>query len=342
MVSNQNINEKIISPVYTALIQHVEKTSRLYKKHLLYEQMGEEMDVREKAGIIIESFPWPIGKELSRLFSADYVKRDEKRLKKIFEIAERTTQFLSFCWLLQLWEAKKEHHDLELSPDFEVQFKSFFKPSIGIYLGVIRAASRIIFEQQLPCFFEIEKLPSNTAHTISTIEKLVVHRNNEFHFKSEISCEEAEEHLAEILRLISFLVKYPLVSVRNIHVDKPRFKEARFRHSFFLLNSKSPDFGGENVEVEDFSDSHSVLLIQNIKSIGRFLNLSPFIIDTKPFFGDRERSQVMSGLYIYMGKKGSNYLYHFVNSKEIHPLNQMPMHDDLSALWEDLAKTFDL
>lgn len=340
---NQNVNENIINPVYEALIEYLDKSSIKYKKHMFFVETGEQMDIREKGGTIIESFPWPIGKELSRLFSAEYAARDKKRLLKIYEVTERVSQFLSFCWLIILWEAKKQNSNLKLTADFKTQSKQFFKPSVGIYLGLIRASSNMIFEEALQPFFDIPEIETLNQQTIKAIDKMVMYRNNEFHFKAEITCEEAEQFLGDILKCATYLVKYPLISVRNIQVEKSRFRDASFKHSLFLLNSQRADFSGEDIQLNNFSDSHSVMLIQDLNSLGKYLNLSPLVIDTKPYlFNDRGINSVMAGPYMFIGKSGQNILYTFINGSEIHPLKEMPQFNTLSYQWDDIIKTLEL
>jgi hypothetical protein len=60
-------------------------------------------DTRIQGDIIIKNFPWPIGIELRRLFSASMRQPDRLRLDQIFKTIERTMQFISFVMICQLW-----------------------------------------------------------------------------------------------------------------------------------------------------------------------------------------------------------------------------------------------
>ena len=77
----------------------------------------------------------------------------------------------------------------------------------------------------------------------------------------EKRCVEYEEKLTFILLKIAFLAKYRLVSVREIKVQKPKYKNARFHHVVDLLNSSDSDFAAKEIDEEVFSESHSVFRV---------------------------------------------------------------------------------
>lgn len=335
---NVNINKSIIETVFQALLENTNPDSEL---HLEYEVLSRHIGpfaIQRKGNKIIESFPWPIGKELSTLFSSSYNQRDEKRVLKIFQITERIALFIAFCWLVQIWDTKRLNPGLELSTDFKAQFKKIKKPSAGTYVGMIRAISNILFDapSSYPFLFRSTGIKKNTDRVLTGLGKLIVFRNKVIHNKEEIFCEDAEEILADILVSAAFLVNYPMVSVKNINVSKPKLSEAKYVHVFDHLNSQRPEFLGGRIELEDFSESNSVLLIENMQSMGTYINLSPFIINTEPFIAARGRSTVLPGLYIYSDMSGELVKYSYVNESGNHFLKDMPQHEIFERQWNNL------
>lgn len=334
-----NINSSIIEPTFNALLESSYPDSELrFELEMLARKTGP-FSLQKKGSKIIESYPWPIGKELSTLFSSSYNMRDQKRIFKIFRVAERIAQFISFCWIIQIWDAKRLNGALELTPDFIAQFQNIKKPTVGTYLGLIRSTSNILFESDSNIFFKGDNIKNQTKSLIKEIEKLAEFRNNEFHFKEEIICEDAEEILANIMVNTSFLVNYPMVSVKDINVSKHKLSEAKYVHFIDQLNSPRPEFAGASIELENFSENFCVLLIENLQSMGTYLNLSPLVINTEPFLHSRGRSNVLQGLYMYLENDKDNFKYSFINESEIHSLDDMPQSAIFFEQWKNLKMT---
>lgn len=333
---NLNINEILIEPCFNALLEVSKPESELRLELELLSSKSGAFAVQKRGSKIIESFPWPISKELTHLFSSSYNVRDQNRILKIFHIAERFSQFLSFCWLIQLWDAKIINPDLELTADFKTQFRNFGRPGIGNYLGLIRSTSNILFDANQPVFFKESDLERKTRDLIKEIEKLTVIRNKEIHFKQELMCEDAEEILANIMVHAAFLANYPMVSIKDINVSKHKLTEVKYVHCFDHLNSQRSEFSGSFIELDKFSESFSVLLIENLQNMGTYLNLSPFIINTEPFLAARGRSKVLQGIYMYSEKESNNIQYSFVNESDIQDLKDMPQNQIFENQWNNL------
>ncbi len=330
-----NINAGLIEPCFEALLEVATPDSDLYYELELISRRTGPLAIQKRGGKIIESFPWPISKELTHLFSSSYNIRDQNRLLKIFRVAERISQFLSFCWLVQLWDAKNLDPSIKLSADLITQCASLKKPTIGTFLGIIRASSTIMFEEELPIFFKDKDIKERTGHLIQEIEKLTVSRNKEIHFKEELTCHYVEEILANIMVQAAFLVKYPLVSVKKIQVSKPKLSKVSYGHEFDYLNSQRSEFIGGYIELDSYSESYSVLLLENLQSMGSYLNLSPFVINTEPLLESRGSSQVMHGLYMYLENDKNKIQYSFVNETDIQELSNMPEADIFGRQWDN-------
>jgi hypothetical protein len=83
----------------------------------------EAIDPRLLGDSIIKNFPWPIGIELRRLFSASMRQPDQMRLDQIFKTIERTMKFISFVMICQIWKEKKEGK-LDISANLAKDFQS--------------------------------------------------------------------------------------------------------------------------------------------------------------------------------------------------------------------------
>lgn len=331
-----NINEGIIEPIFQALLENSKQDSELKQELEILAITKSPFSLQKKGNKIVECFPWPIGKEFSTLFSSSYNVRDQKRILKIFRVAERVAQFISYCWVIQLWDIKREKSSLELSKDFYAQFDKIHRPTIGTYLGLIRSISNILSENDFQVFFKSSNLQQQTKRLVKEIEKLATFRNNELHFKEQIICEDAEDILAQIIVNSSFLVNYPMVSIRNINVSKNKLSNPKYVHSIDQLNSQRSEFSAASIELDDFSESYSVLLIESLHSMGTYLNLSPLIINTEPFLESRGRNKVLQGLYVYSEKSSQGIQYSFVNESEINSLDEMPNSEIFKKQWDNL------
>jgi hypothetical protein len=97
----------------------------------------------------------------------------------------------------------------------------------------------------------------------------------------ERRCFEYGERLADLLSSLAFLIKYPLVSMVEIRVEKAKSSLARFSHNIRPLSSSSANLPDEAL-CETFTDSHAVFLIKSMKDPpSGFLNPSPLVIDTQ-------------------------------------------------------------
>ena len=97
-------NEILIEKVFEEMLKY----KPALQKMLVSEEEDETLDPRMKGDLIIKNFPWPIGIELRRLFSATMRQPDRLRLDQIFKTIERTMQFISFIMICQIWKEKKE------------------------------------------------------------------------------------------------------------------------------------------------------------------------------------------------------------------------------------------
>jgi hypothetical protein len=298
------INENLIRAVFDEMAKY--KTS--LQKHLIIDEdeEEEEVDYRILGDLIIKNFPWPVGVELRRLFSGSMRQLDRLRLDQIFKTIERSMQFICFVMLSQLWRDKLKE-DISIPDNISKDFKSrFCVLSLGNFSWLIRSIGNLYQESKIEWFMP-EMSENFNKKFFQALDFWVPERNEIGHYQINLTqeeiekrCVEYEDKLTFILQRIAFMAKYKLVSVREIKVNKPKNRDARFHHVIDLLNSSDSDFAAKEIDEIKYSESHSVLLMKTIKSIEEYLNLSPLIIDTHSEVLDtKEKFGIKKDIFMY-------------------------------------------
>ena len=134
-----SLNDKLIQSVYDGLILHRPQLKSLVEMDEDDDDDGE-VDIRLLADLIIRSYPWPIGVELRRLFSAQLAEPDRMRLEQLFKTLERTLQFLAFVQGSQLLTVSGEQKlaiGAGLGPEFVRRWSTI---SLGNLTWLIKRA----------------------------------------------------------------------------------------------------------------------------------------------------------------------------------------------------------
>jgi hypothetical protein len=278
------MNEDVNLALILSVSEEVRKVDPVFdQKVKLFE--GKDSEVRIKAGELIKSFPWPIGIELRRLFSMR--QPNFERLNHLLKTAERTTQFLAFILVIELYEdvlAGKPNP----SDSFKKEFgKMFTQLSFGTITWLVRTVGNLFTSTKKDLFMkEMEGLL--TPQFYKSLDMWVEDRNAIAHGKVNLDdrgiankCKELCQRLTVMLCGIAFIVKYRLVTMREIRVSKLRHRKVSYFHSIDLLSVSEFEDNHFDKELEAFSDSESVLLMKDIGQPMVFLNLSPLIIDTR-------------------------------------------------------------
>jgi hypothetical protein len=239
-------------------------------------------------------------------------------------------QFLSFVLVAQLWEEKRKN-ELELSEEFISQFQNRFSTlTLGNYAWIIRSICKI-FSESNTAHFITEKKEIFTSRFFSQLDFWVPERNEIGHYQINLTqdeverrCVEYQDRLQTILTALTFLIRYKLVTVRQIDVKKQKHREARFNHHFDLLNSSDSDFKGAEIEHNIFVDSNAVLLLKDFKAPTEYLNLSPLIIDTHTEVIDtKDKFNIKKDIFLYTK---------FSNGKIFYVGTEVTVKCDLSVL----------
>jgi hypothetical protein len=305
-------NELLIQKVF----QEILKYKPSIQKMLLAEEEEEILDPRLLGDLIIRNFPWPIGVELRRLFSASTRQLDRMRLDQIFKTIERSMQFVSFVMICQLWNEVK-YKNLTLPESFRKEYRDrIVVLSMGDFTWLIRAIGNIIQEEAVTWFMP-EMGKNFDKKFFNALDFWVPERNEIGHYQINLTneeiekrCVEYEEKLTFILEKIAFLSKYKLVSVREIRVINPKNQEAKFNHLLDLLSSSDSGFKTQEIEEPKYAESSSVLLMKSIKTFDEYLNLSPLIIDTNSeVIDNKEKFDIKKDIFMYTKFRGEQLMY---------------------------------
>ncbi len=306
------LNEDLIRKVFDEMIKH----RPALQKYLIADEEDDAADYRVLGDQIIKNYPWPIGVELRRLFSASMRQLDRMRLDQIFKTIERAMQFTSFIMLSQLWK-EKEMGKISIPDSFAKDFSGrFLVLSMGNFSWMIRAIGNMFQEQKVEWYMPEMKDNFDKAF-YAALDFWIPERNEIGHYQINLTqeeiekrCVEYEEKLTLILQRISFFAKYKLVSVREIKVMKPKNQIATFHHVIDLLNSSDSDFKAQELDEPNYSESRSVLLMKTIKSIEDYLNLSPLIIDTNSeVLDNKDKFDIKKDIFLYTKFRSDLLMY---------------------------------
>ncbi|MCK4764756.1 MAG: CHAT domain-containing protein [Candidatus Aminicenantes bacterium] len=294
-----------------------------------------KMDWRAVRKTVIDGFPMPVGEQLRLLFYKNTI--DEQRLKQLVITYQTTIELLCFTMLSQLWDAQIEDPKLAINEDYLTAFNSFFTLGPGSfltfnYVKLIAALLGIFEENNIGCFIrEFSTLKENfqtgsdfyEAHLfMEEIKKEILKDpvseetiNGMKADEIESLCVQGEAHLGTILKRLAFFVNYQLTTIKTIEVIKPRHKKATFNHNEVVLNRATEGVADEAAEFDTFTDNKSVIFLKNSEEVGRYLSLSPFIIDENALTGDE-----FSKLFFYSHREVMQgkecYVYKFIDNRE--------------------------
>jgi hypothetical protein len=338
------INEVLIQQVFHEMLKY--KPS-LQKMLVTDDDEEETLDSRFLGDIVIKNFPWPIGVELRRLFSASMRQLDRLRLDQIFKTIERSMQFISFVMICQIWKENKEKK-IEISENLGKEFCSrLLVLTMGNYTWLIRSIGSLLQANSITWFMP-EMGVNFDKKFYAALDFWVPERNDIGHYQINLThqeiekrCVEYEEKLAYILERIAFLCKYKLVSIREIKVIHPKNQPAKFNHIIDLLNSSDSDFKAQELEEQRYAESQSVLLMKSLKTLDEYLNLSPLIIDTShEVIDNKEKFDIKEDIFMYTKFQNDqlNYIGTEITEKcDLRSLHNYPL---LVSQFHDMMSTF--
>lgn len=307
-----------------------------------YELNKKDLDIPSIKREIIDSFPTPIGEHLRKLFTRSNdpnVPEDMElyslaRLEQLAVTYRTTMQFICYILLSQLWDEKHKNPELTVGEEYIVDFNSFFALRASNfrsfdYVKLINTITELFDDYDIPYFIDELKTLKIEANHDTELYEAYIFMNSLYEDildkrvppgEYEAFCQEAEYHLASVLKAIAFLVKYKLVTIKNIETVKYRHQEARFLHNHITLNRALTvaNMGVDEVGIEftNFTDSKSVLFLKSqADKVREFLNLTPFIIDENAL-----NDNYSSKLFLFAYQEDGDYSYQFLNNLLDEPL----------------------
>lgn len=285
------------------------------------------LDSRKVLLQIIQNFPWPIGTQIRLLVANDgnINMPSMRRLEQLVSVYIVTSQFLFYIIMSQIWDEKRANtfktksYLIDMLQINKKQFGSF-----DYFRNFIEAIKLLQQANQKPSIPEFSDLTIEFEEKgdlyesylyMESLRAAIYNGDTEvLEAKTTEKCMQGEDHLSTLLYGLSFLIRYDLVTVRDIHVVNYRNIDTEFNHFISRLNVHIGDIavseGSTRLKsrsYKTFTNNASVILTENLQDPTTFLNLSPFIID-KNAFRDAltEDRATQQQLYMYAHREDGN------------------------------------
>ncbi|MDX2246980.1 MAG: CHAT domain-containing protein [Bacteroidia bacterium] len=312
-------NFKVNQYIVTVLEAMANYNKALYRE--MEDEFGDPRDPREFPELIIKNFPWPIGAQLRILVANSDMMNVPglSRLRQLIYSYIVSSKFLCYLLLAQLWEVKNKGSQ-NLDSDILNSFLSITPEKADGYdfFSLTNEAREFFREQKIaPYVKELEEVfksletQDEMYQAYQFLENVRGQLAAQNISEGELAqlCNESEFCLSVILKKIAFLAIYRLLTIKDISIFKPRHREPLFRVQMGVLNAFDNEFLREKSRDQDiFTDSHSILLVKDLRDIDHFLNLSPFIVDKNAFSG-----KPIPNVYMFNSRSGNFYEYLSVN-----------------------------
>ena len=298
----------------------------------MYNDEDEPIDRSDYNDLIIKHFPSPIGIQIQKLVSqgegSNMNKASLERLKQLLSTYTATTQLVTYILLSEFWDLKRGKNISILRYQLNKPLSIFPNLSKTIlyqyhYFDIINQMVENYVENNLTPF--INELVENKYD--QPLFEQIKNKDGEFYLACERMedlkkrikaatikpealekvCKQTEDDLVLILKKLSFLAKYKLLTVRDIELFRPRFYDNQYQHRYANLNLSTDS----NIAVKEKrilstkpADSGSVIMVKKTKSIDQFLSLSPFVIDRYAF-----DQRADSHIYLYAFREQEGYVY---------------------------------
>jgi hypothetical protein len=314
-------NELLINTLIDTLAPYKDEV----KKILDDESLGATKSILDKREVILKAVPHPVSEQLRKLLVDDmaseggltfFHKIGPERLAQISVIYNTLLELLGYTILAQLWEVSRLDN-FRMSEQYRTQLRDFFNASvigrnahhfldlIGIVHGVLTENNTASFISEVTALSDSYKSNSDLREAINYLElaSQKIAEKSVDPAESNEMCVIAEQKLAEFLKHLGFLANYTLASVKSIDVLNYRhFKTPKYKHRVVKLEQRFVGLA-ENQEIADsLLDCNSVLIMRNDNG-GRYLNLSPFVIDENAF---DDKASIAKLYFFDQYKKESN------------------------------------
>lgn len=307
-------------------------------KPLVQSLNGDEVDRREAIALIIETMPWPVGVQMRLLASSGAVSAD--RVQQIVSTYIAAIQFLFYVSMSQLWDERRSRYFpiygylvdvLQLDARRQLFF-DYFKA----FIDSVKSLKENQIEPFVKEFSDVETefattgSPLNNAYLyLESLRSKVNNPQNAADIEANKAqyCADGEYFLCTLLVYTAFMVKYDLITIRDIQVVNPKHLNTRFNHYIGRLNAKVADIAVSRVPkprpFDAYAHNASVVLTTDSQSLTRFLNLSPFVIDKNAFGTTITDTATEQQLYMYAHREGDEYRY-YATQHSIYKIQERP------------------
>ena len=284
-------NSVLISQLFNALADH-DAQAKEYKAN--EEQLGIPVDTKIKIDVILKALPSPIEKQVRRLIVVGdesegarfFDKLDLKRLRQLVLTYRVTIELVAVTFISQLLKLFEQGADFEIyEPEARFLESYFLKPEgdkeATNYAALIRTVRLILSRNEVKYFIEeLDYLGqqyqgnADLAAAVGFFEDIRwrLHQDSVRENEAAYLCQQSEKFLAFIFSQLGFLANYKVLSIWDIDVYKYRhIPEARYMYPTI-----------DNMPKNFIMDRRSVLLSRHDVD-GKYLNLSPFMIDANAF-----------------------------------------------------------
>ncbi len=279
-----------------------------------------QLDPRKVLLQIIQNFPWPIGTQVRLLVAndGDMNTASMQRLKQLVSVYIVTSQFLFYIVMSQIWDEKRANtfktksYLIDMLHINKKQFGSF--DYFRNFIEAVKLLKQANQKPNIPDFADLAEEFDEHGELYDSylyMESLraAIHSGDTagLEAKTKEKCVLGEDHLSTLLYGLSFLIRYDLVTVRDIHVVNYRNIDTEFNHFISRLNVNVGDIavseGSTRMKsriYKTFTNNASVILTPDLQDPTTFLNLSPFIVDKNAFRdGLTEDRATQQQLYMY-------------------------------------------
>jgi hypothetical protein len=252
---------------------------------------SKRQPLKEAQGILEESFVWPIGWQLRRLFSIgnDKDKKIETKIDEYinhcFSTYRIALQLINYLFVSKLWDDKNRNRDIDTD---KVALKNFFCCNRPLKLIELRRLFQTLLEiyrnnklaypieeQDIGDINEFTEPGSKFNLACSELEKLEgTDIGKEAYGLGQ--CHTAEISLTNILKKFNFFSCYQLVTLKRIEYESTRNSPARYIKDMNILEKNEAKNLLRYLKYDNTpTQTYSVFFRNKNKSI----NLLPFLLD---------------------------------------------------------------
>jgi hypothetical protein len=325
-------NVALIEAMLEGLVQYNNDAKELFEQGA-----GNPDYTDDKCEVILTALPKPISDQFSRLIVQEgdqlCYEMGLARLAQLVHTYDAITELIALTFLAQLWEVAIQE-DTVFDPEEVEPIRSYMllsEKESGKYkfTSLIRAVRMILSKRNEEYFVEelaalAQKYTENKElkEALDFIEDLKSRMvdGSVLDGESRQLCALMEEHLSVFVKEIGFLAKYKLTSIKNIDVLKYRHTPVpKYKYEFVVYEQRLSGVRNRTDTRPYLLDRQSVLITKP-EAEGKFLNLSPFIMDENAF-----QKATMEKLMVFRNYSQSEDAYYF---KSIYKPKDPPIRID--------------